>query len=237
MKNLILLLSLIFISGFTKSQDLFDQTGRFIEVTGSAEMEVEPDQIQFIIGIEEYWSEEFDKKADFKDYVTKVPITTIEDSLLKDLELIGITQESIRLIEVGNYWRNMGKEFLKQKRFLLKLDSFDELNNITKSINTLGISYMHIDQLNNDNISEFRKQVKIMALKAAKDKAEYLLQSLDLELGQVISIEELPDGNQSWRRNDERSNLVMSSHEDAGIRSVKKINLRYEIRAKFEIFD
>ena len=51
---------------------------RFIEVTGSSEISVEPDEILFIIRIQEYWREEFEKKTKEDDYTTKIPIAYIE---------------------------------------------------------------------------------------------------------------------------------------------------------------
>ena len=35
---------------------------RYIEVTGSSETEIIPDEIHFMITIKEYWQEEFEKK-------------------------------------------------------------------------------------------------------------------------------------------------------------------------------
>lgn len=42
--------------------DAQESDGRYIEVTGSSEIEVVPDEIHFLISIKEYWEEEFDGK-------------------------------------------------------------------------------------------------------------------------------------------------------------------------------
>ena len=66
------------------------ETERIIEVNGKAEMEIVPDEITFIVAIEEYWKEEFEKRKDVKDYKTKVPLAEIEDEFIKNLKKAGI---------------------------------------------------------------------------------------------------------------------------------------------------
>ena len=79
---------------------------RYIEVTGSSEIEVVPDEIHFLIQIKEYWEEEYTGKSKKEeDFRTKVPLTVIEKDLRKSLRKIGISDEAIRTQEVGDYWR------------------------------------------------------------------------------------------------------------------------------------
>jgi uncharacterized protein len=236
MKKTFLLLTLIFCFGIIKSQNLNVEPPRFIEVTGSAELEVEPDEIIFIIGIQEYWKEEFEKRTEFKDYKTKVPISEIENNLLSDLLKIGIPKDKITIREVGNYWRYKGKEFLISKQLEISLNDFDKINRIIQTIDTKGIDYMRIGELKNKDITEYRKQVKVEALKAAKEKADYLLNSIGKKTGDIISIIELNnDSNNSWRPQSMLSNTIMSTTDNSGIDNMRKIKFRYEIKVKFEI--
>ena len=46
---------------------------------------------------------------------------------------------------------------------------------------------MNISELKNKNIAQYRKKVKIAALKAAEDKAKYLLASIGKQIGEIIS--------------------------------------------------
>ncbi|MCK4662795.1 MAG: SIMPL domain-containing protein [Bacteroidales bacterium] len=235
MKNGLFLLTFILLFGISKSQDLNNEPIRFIEVTGSAELEIEPDEIRLIIGIEEYWKEEFEKKTEFKDYKTKIPIVKLENKLLIDLANVGIQEDDIIIKEVGNYWRYKGKEFLISKQFELILTDFKKVDEIIQSINTKGIKYMRIGELKNKNITDYRKQVKIEALKAAKNKADYLLSSIDKQVGEIISIIEFTADNNFWRPQSMTSNVVMAPSDNSGINNLRKIKLRYEIKAKFEI--
>lgn len=238
MRIITIVFILLFIINGMMAQETNTAASRSIQVTGSAEMEVEPDEIRFIIGIEEYWLEEFDKNKEFKDYETRVPIEEIEAELMKELSDLGFGEDKIIMLEAGNYWRSRGKEFLRQKRYELTLDDVSQINLLTSQLETLGISYMRIGQLKNSNITEYRKQVKIEALKAAMEKGTYLLESIGKRLGEVISITEVDgDRNYYWRSQSAQSNTMMNSGDDGGVDNIRKIRLRYEVRASFEIAD
>ena len=212
------------------------QQEKYIEVIGTAEMEVQPDEIRLIIGVQEYWKEEFEKSKDYKDYKTKVPLDEIETNLFNDLNKIGISKDKIIVKDIGNYWRNIGKDFLFGKQYEIILSDFKKLDEITKTVQTRGIDNMRIGELKNKKLTEYRKQVKIEALKAAKDKADYLLTSIGKKTGDVISITELNESEGGWwgPRN-LTSNAIMSTPDNADSENFRNIKLKYEIKAKFEI--
>ncbi len=231
MKTRLTLLTFLMLLGI----NLTAQETRFIEVTGSAEMLIEPDEFIFIVGIEEYWKEEFVGKRDPKNYKNKVRISEIESQLVKDLNALGIKSENIKATEVGNYWRRRGEKFLISKKIEISLTDFNLINKIIAKLDSKGIDYMQIGKLKNKNIVKYRKEVKKRALLAAKEKAEYLLATIDKKIGDVISITELNSDNYYWRPANAYSNASLSSGEAPEVDNIKKIKLRFEIKAKFEI--
>ncbi len=235
MKKSIFLLIALFCVTIAKGQAIENKLARYIEVTGSAEMEVEPDEIRLVIGIEEYWKEEFEKGSKPKDYTTKIPLTTIEEQLLNELFRLGINRDNIIAREVGNYWRERGEDFLMSKEFEISISNFKKVDDIVKSISTKGIDHVYISESKHKDIALCRKQVKIQALKSAKEKAEYMLVSIEKQLGDVISIEEVENNNTFWQPRSMLSNSVMSSSDNSGIDNFRKIKLRYEVKASFEI--
>jgi len=211
---------------------------RFIEVTGSAEMEVEPDEIRFQIGITEYWKDEFEKGKEYKDFVTKIPLEEIEKNLMNELASIGITKEQIILKDAGTSWTREGKDFRKGKEVEIIITDFNLINEINRKVKTKGLSFMRISELKNKKITEFRKQVKIEAMKAAKEKATYLLQSVGENIGKVISIIELDENkNFYWAPQSALSNTIMpgSGSYEAQNEALKQIKLKYEVKVRFEI--
>ena len=198
---------------------------RYIEVTGSSEIEVVPDEIHFLIQIKEYWKEE--------DFRSKVPLTVIEKDLRKSLRKIGISDEAIRTQEVGDYWRQRGKEFLIGKQLDIRLTDFEQINSIIRSVNTWGIESMRIGELKHKDLPMYRKQGKIEALKAAREKASYLVAAMGQQLGEVIRIIEPADNNISrYLPFQAQSNVSMGT---AATEQYRVIKLRYEMTARFAI--
>ena len=211
------------------------QQARFIEVTGSAEMLIDPDEVIFNIGIAEFWKGEFEKSLD-KDSPRgdKVKILDIEKQLLKDLKAIGIKKDRISSTDVGTYWRGKNEEIRLRKSFEISLTDFSLINRIISEVNTLGIDYMRIGELKHKDIAKYRVEVKKQALLAAREKATYLAETLGKTTGDVLAISEV---NRDRFYSDSRlSNTAMESNSSS-TETEKKIKLRYEIVAKFEIID
>lgn len=213
--------------------DAQESEERYIEVTGSSEIEVVPDEIHFSIAIKEYWEEEFDGKSKPEDYHTKVPLDRIEKALRQILRKIGISDEAIRTQEIGDFWRQRGNEFLIGKQFDIRLTDFEQINSIAQSVDTKGIESMYIGELKHKDMTMYRKQGKIEALKAAREKALYLVEAMGQKLGDVIRIVEPGENNiSSYTRFQAQSNINMGG---AATEQYRIIKLRYEMKARFAI--
>lgn len=206
--------------------------GRYIEVTGTSEMEIVPDKIHYLIEIREYFKEEFDGKSKPEEYRTKVPLAEIEQGLREALANSGIPQNAIRTQEIGDYWRQQGQDFLVSKKFDITLTDFNQINEIVKRIDTKGIHTMRIGELENNDMSAYHQKGKIEALKAARRKATYLVEALGKRLGEVIRIVEKDSGNVSPFA---QSN-VMSS-DAASFDNFRTIKKNYSMLVRFEIID
>ena len=95
MKTFVVLVTL-WLSGILAISAQEDNNSRYIEVTGSSETEIIPDEIHFMITIKEYWQEEFEKKSKPEDYQTKVPVNEIEHNLMSALKQAGIAPSDIQ---------------------------------------------------------------------------------------------------------------------------------------------
>lgn len=205
---------------------------RYIEVTGTSEIEIVPDEIHYLIEIREYFKEEFDGKSKPEEYRTKVPLAEIEQGLREALANSGIPQNAIRTQEIGDYWRQQGQDFLVSKKFDITLTDFNQINEIVKRIDTKGIHTMRIGELENNDMLAYHQKGKIEALKAAQRKATYLVEALGKRLGEVIRIVEKDSGNVSPFA---QSN-VMSS-DAASFDNFRTIKKNYSMLVRFEIID
>ena len=232
MKNIIISLLIVFSLSLSAQNE---KTGlRSIEVNGSAEMEVEPDEIVLVIGIQEYWEEEFEENSEPEDYKTKVPLAEIEDELIKKMRKAGIDKKNVKVKNVGNYWRQRGKEFLFSKQLKVELNDFSKINDLIDILDAKGIRNMNIGELRNSKIDKFKTQVKIEALKNAREKAKVLVESLGEELGEVITITEISSG---FVRPMYEAEMMARSTEmqQERIDQIQMIKLEYQVQATFRI--
>ncbi|MBW6534277.1 MAG: SIMPL domain-containing protein [Mariniphaga sp.] len=206
---------------------------RFIEVRGNAEIEVQPNEMILSIAIQEYFEEEFQKNKEPKDYKTKVPLAKIEDGLIKSLRKAGIEKEDIRVRGMGNYWRQQGKEFLFSKQLEVKITDFSKVNQLSPLVDTKGIRSLNVGQMSHSELEKFRKQVKTDALKDAREKAGYLVESLGEELGEVLSITELNDGYSRPFLAKNRMMAAEAAYET--VEEVQNISVSYQVTARFRI--
>lgn len=209
-----------------------EEDSRYIEVTGTSEITITPDEIHYTIEIKEYWEEEFKMHSKPEDYRTKVPLETIEKELRSTLQKIGISDKNIQTQEVGDYWREKGKDFLIGKRFDITLNNFNQVNEIAKNVDTRSINFMRIGELKNKDIEKYRQQGKIEALKAAKTKAAYLAETLDQQLGSVIRIIE-PQDNTHGPLLAAQSNVYFSHNQST--EEFRSIKLQYSMLVRFEL--
>lgn len=92
---------------------------------------------------------------------------------------------------------------------------------------------MRIGELKNKDMQVYRQQSKIEALKAAKKKAEYLVEALGKRLGDVIRIVE-PQESADYPRYFAAQSNVNSSQAEA-YDAFRTIKLNYSMLVRFEI--
>lgn len=210
---------------------------RKIEVAGFAEMEIVPDEIYFNISLREYFNDEKNQKD-------KVSISTLEKQLIKAVADAGLPKEALSVSGIGGYQNYVDKKkkpatFLEAKQYELKVSSPEKLDGILAKVENRGVQYANVRRVDHSKREEFKKQVKINALKAAKEKATYLVAAVDQKLGQILEIRELDENIQypqpvykmaSARMMSEAADSVPDSDVQ-----YQKIKIEYRMQASFEI--
>lgn len=212
---------------------------RVIEVTGSAEMEIVPQEVTVSFNLTEYYT--WVDPDNPRKTGPLVPLSKVEDDFVDLLLSNGVTKKHISLSNLGGYWswyyRN---EKLKRKTFNVVFTDITKLNTILREVESKGLQNVKFAKLDHEDLETFRQEVKINALKAAKEKANYLLESVGESVGKLVTVREIEDYYSGYNyRSSEgmaMSNMRMASSGSASdIDNVKKIKLRYKINAKFEI--
>ncbi len=208
--------------------------GRYVEVTGTSEVEIVPDEIHYIIEIREYFAEEFDGKSEEEDYRTKVSLSRIEEDLRNTLREVGIPDEAVRTQEVGNYWRKSGQEFLISKQFDLTLTDFKQIDRIVRLVDTKGIHTMRVSELKNKDMQLYHRKGRIAALTAAREKAAYLVEALGKKLG---GVERIIEGEGGGVPPFFAAQSNVSSSDAASYEGFRTIKNHYSVSVRFGILD
>lgn len=197
----------------------------FIEVTGVAEMEVEPDEIIFNVGI----------KGDNKNQ-----LADNEKLLFETLKNNGVKNEDIKFTSM--YQNIYSKTKIFTKNFQFKVSKKTEMGNLFESLNQKWVSNINIAEIKNTKIADFRKTLKINALKAAKEKADYLLESIGKKVGTPLEITEIEDYTSdmvvpiAYRSKVANVQLeAADSNVDYSFDNIENIKLKYSIKTKYEI--
>lgn len=216
---------------------------RTITVTGAADTKLLPDEMTLTIQIEEYYTEQYEAGKTEKDYKTLVKLEEIEKPLIELLHKNGITDSAISFSFVNTSWNwYYYDEYKKPVKFgktlKVKMSDHNKAVAIIRDIDTKGISYLSLGDFHSSKEQEMRKELKAEALKAAKEKAAYMLSKVDKELGEVITIRELNDEYPYWSwRGPAQTSLSNASldYDNSSPAGPEEIMLRYEVEAEFEI--
>lgn len=154
----------------------------YIEVTGSADHEVIPDEIYINIVIrEKYVNKE------------KVTIESQEEKLKTFLKVIGVDIKNLYLSDVNaDYvkvkWRT--KDVLTKKDYTLKVATAASVGQVFQQLDQLEITDAFIAKVNHSKLDSLKKEVKVLAIKAAKIKADYLLMAIGEQAGKPLIVQE-----------------------------------------------
>ncbi|POY35061.1 SIMPL domain-containing protein [Solitalea longa] len=187
MKRLIASIALIAAGFSTMAQTAVVNPVKKIEVTGTAEMEIVPDIIYLNIALKEYYKDNNNKN--------KVAIEAVEKQLQQAVIDAGVPKENFMLDNVYGYnydWNIRDKKrdpnFLARKQYRLKLTKLDKVNDILSAVDPKGIESVNVAEYTHSKIDDFKKELKIKAMKDAKEKAAYLVTAIGEQLGGVLEI-------------------------------------------------
>ncbi len=224
------LLSVFTLTAFSQTVD----TRRKLEVNGSAEAEVTPDIIYLGISLKEYFKDNNNKK--------KVSIDELERQLQAAVLSAGVPKENFMVNNVSGYTtvqKKKSPDFLASKQYRIKVTDLNKFNQIMDALDEKAVQYTNIESYDYSKIESLKKELKIKALQAAKDKAAYLAAALDDKVGDALEVQEI--NNESYPQPMYRANVMMAktSLESADASSpeidFKKIKLNYQMRVVFEL--
>lgn len=211
-----------------------------ISVSGSAEMEVIPDEIFVNVELSEY-----QKKGD-----PKKDIETIKTNFLEACKAVGIPDSTVSIV---SYSGNNNYYFIKKRKkntdlfasitYQIKFKSSRLMDDLVEKLDDNATQNFSIVSVSHSRIIEYRRQLKIKAVQAAKEKGIYLTEAVGEKLGEAITINEPNE----WQPFSIYENEVSNARYNAFVASdsirapqpqevdFKKIKLKFEVSVVFAL--
>ncbi len=214
----------------------------FVEVTGTSETEVTPDEIFICITLQE--------RAENKE---KLTIEKQEDNLKAAIKELGIDITNLTLNNANSDYRKvktLGKDVIVSKSYTLKIGNAEMLGKVYEKLDKINAYDAYIYKLSHTKILEYQKENRIKAIKAAKEKVEYILAAVGKQAGNPIQISETDNSVQNnayntygrYYRGSFASNAIQSYNNESSEGanngsdiSIKKIKVTSSFLVKYEI--
>ena len=209
---------------------------RVIEVSGSAERYITPDVFTFKITLLERTENKQkitieQQEAALRSELTKLGVDAVADLSIFDISSIYFRQRKI-------------KDVLGAKDYRLKLHDLNKIASLQDMADRLNVAKLDLIDTESSEITRFRRETKIEAIKAAKSKAEYLLSAIGERPGKAVFVqegaEETPRSEYSNYSANVTSNTIGRGAFNAADKnddslSFSQIKVRFVVLARFEI--
>lgn len=235
---LIILISQISISLFSQ-QNSIEQEHSVIEVNGFAIKEIIPNEIYITLTIHEYYQ---GRKL--------ISISQQEKQLLDSLQKYSIPKSSIKTYNADAKYTKvklLKKGTVSTAKYSILGKNAKDVQNIFSIFKSMKIKTAFIEKVDHSELESFKKDVRIKAIKDAKEKAQYLLEAIDQKIDAPLLIKETYIGNNHVTMRGSRadatdyyldgirvSQYVVPNLDDQEI-EFKKIEVQSNIFIKFKI--
>jgi uncharacterized protein YggE len=157
----------------------------YIEVTGRSELNVVPDEIHIAIELRERGNGN-----------SKVTVEKQEVELKATVKGLGIDVANLTLSDamadlLPKKFRS--DDVIATKAYLLKVGDAEMVRKVFMELDRLQIEDARIHHVSHSKEVELRREQRIKAVKAAKDKADYLLEAIGERNGAAQEVREVQD--------------------------------------------
>ena len=205
----------------------------YVEATGTAIQEVMPDEFYMSVLLKERY-----------DGRTKITIQEQEENLRRALIAIGIPDSQFSLSDVDADFvkvRWNTKDVITQKNYTVLVNTTSQLSKSFEVMEELDIKDAYLSRVGHSAIDSLRREVRIEAVQAAKEKASYMLNAIGANIGAPLIVRE-QEMFYNYRENvrlEEMYILAEDSNEEAKLPELnfQKIRLEQSVFVRFAISD
>ena len=181
-KNLLVLFLLFTFISFSQTgeKNFIDQP--YIEVTGTIETEIIPNEIYLNITLNES-----DKKG-------KISVEDQENQMISSLKSLKIDiEKNFSILNFDGYYKRSffgDNEVTKVKRYELIVQDGKTLGLVYEALDKIDISNISIVKVSHSELEKYKLDTKIEAIKVAKEKANAYASAINQNIGKAIFIKE-----------------------------------------------
>jgi len=203
-----------------------------ITVTGVAEREVIPDEIYMTIVLKE--------RYDGRD---KIEIAEQERQMKNIFKELGINDTSYALSDADQQYTKVKafkKDAITTKTYELKVSSAVLASAVLEKLGDMKITGASIERTDYSKKRLLKKELYMEAMRAAKEKAAYVLEAINETIGKPISITVEDDNvvyaqTYKWKSEERFVANVSSDNETQTPTEFKKMVFTYRVNAEFAI--
>ncbi len=180
-------ISAAFLTSCNQSQTTVQTKERTIEVSGTAEKEVVPDEVYFTITLQEY--KKNGKKINLADMEKILLDRALKMDIKKeDLKLDNLTAYSYNYYYYGYGYSRKRDDVMATGTYRVKLKDTEQMDKLLENNEGLNVTYAYLSNFACSKKEKYNEELREKALKITKEKATKLLAAVGAELGEVISI-------------------------------------------------
>jgi uncharacterized protein YggE len=222
--KLTVLFIFLFLAGNAQTKSFIDQP--YIEVGGSADTMVTPDEIYIKINISE------------KDTKNKTSVEELERKMFDALKSMGIdVGKNLTTSDISSNFKTYllkSKDIMKSKEYMLKVKDAVTATKVFIKLEDLGISNTSIDHVDYSDMEGMKNLMRAKAIANAKARAIALTKPLQQEIGPAIFISD----NEVYPvrplvRNAKINMYEASADQELPAIDFEKIEVSSNINAKF----
>jgi uncharacterized protein YggE len=241
MKQLLTTVFILFIAFNTMAQQPNPNPyPRTIQVAGSAEIEIIPDEIYVVVTLKEY-----EKRG-----VGKIDLEKIKSDFLGYCKAINLPDSSVSINTYEGHintpwWRKKKNkdELYSSISYQVKFGNSKKMDELVAKLDEDATQNFAISKVWHSKMQEYRMKLKIEATKAARNKAGYMAEAVGEKIGEAVSIVESdePMFPRSYELSQENVAFRYAARADAmnipdqPAVDFKNIKLRYEVKATFAL--
>lgn len=217
--QLLILLSLAITTVSAQTKNFIDQP--HIEVTGSADTLVTPDEIFIRIIITE------------KDTRDRTSVEELERKMVAALKALGIdTETALTASDMASnfkFYFLKSKDVLKTKHYTLKVGDATMASKVFIQLEELGISNTSIERVSHSQMEQLKNGIRSRAMENAKTRAQALVKPLGQTIGAAIHIADTEVynlGNNNSRN--QLQEVVITGYAVRGVSSIQQPQIEFE---------